>query len=134
MAIQTVRPDPVYKDFYTNLDSHPVRKDLFVLTDADAVKTAIRNILFTDPNERFFNPYFGAGIKKTLFENITPQTEYIIQSEVVRAIRNFESRVNTLEVYVNAVPDENGYYISIVFSLLNNPQMQTLNLILNRVR
>lgn len=134
MAIQTTRLDPVYKDFYTNLDTHPVRKDLFVLTDAEAVKNAIKNIIFTDPNERFFNPYFGAGIKKTLFENIGPQTEYIIQSEVVRAIRNFEPRVNTLEVYVNAIPDENGYYLSIVFSLTNNPQLQKLDLILNRVR
>jgi phage baseplate assembly protein W len=116
------------------LDAHPVRKDIFVLTDADAVKTSIRNILFTDRFERFFNPLFGSNIKRTLFENMTASTEMDVRMFVTTAIRNFEPRVDYLEVYVNAIPDENGYYLKVIFSIINNPQLETLNLILNRVR
>jgi hypothetical protein len=134
MTIQTTRTEPRYKDIYTNLEAHPVRKDIFVLTDADAIKTSIRNILFTDRFERFFNPLFGSNIKRTLFENMTASTEMDVRMFVETAIRNFEPRVDYLEVYVNAIPDENGYYLKVIFSIVNNPQLETLNLILNRVR
>ena len=134
MTIQTTRTESRYKDIYTNLDAHPVRKDIFVLTDDDAVKTSIRNILFTDRFERFFNPLFGSNIKRTLFENMTASTEMDVRMFVTTAIRNFEPRVDYLEVYVNAIPDENGYYLKVIFSIINNPQLETLNLILNRVR
>lgn len=134
MAIQTIRSESRYTDIYTNLDSHPVRKDIFVLSDGDAVKTSIKNILFTDRFERFFNPLFGSNIKKSLFENITPSTEMDVKMFVTTAIRNFEPRVDYLEVYVNAIPDENGYYLKVIFSIIDNPQLETLNLILNRVR
>lgn len=134
MTIQTIRTNPVYKDFYTNLDAHPVRKDLFVLTDADAVKTSIKNILFTNHNERFFQPGLGAGIKRILFENITPQTEYVLKDSIVASIRNHEPRVDFLEVYVNGIPEDNTYYVQIVFSLVNNPYTTTFNVLLTRVR
>lgn len=134
MAIQTQRATARYKDFYSNLESHPVRKDLFVLEDADAVKTSIRNLLFTDNGERFFQPDIGAGIKRLLFENITAETEYVLKRKIEVSIRNYEPRVNLLEVYVNGVPDENGYAVTILFSLVNNPAVQTYNLLLTRVR
>jgi phage baseplate assembly protein W len=134
MTIQTVRTNPVYKDFYTNLEAHPIRKDLFVLTDTDAVKTAIKNILFTNYGERFFQPDFGGGINKILFENITPQTEYALRSAIVTSIRNHEPRVDFLEVYVNGIPDDNTYYVQIVFSLVNNPYTTSFNVLLTRVR
>lgn len=134
MAIQTQRPTARYKDFYSNLESHPVRKDLFVLEDADSVKTSIKNLLFTDYGERFFQPDLGAGIKRLLFENITAETEYVLKRKIEVTIRNYEPRVNLLEVYVNGVPDENGYAVTILFSLVNNPAVQTYNLLLTRVR
>ena len=134
MAVQTQRPTARYKDFYTNLESHPVRKDLFVLEDADSVKTSLKNLLFTDYGERFFQPDLGAGIKRLLFENITAETEYVLKRKIEVTIRNYEPRVNLLEVYVNGVPDENGYAVTILFSLVNNPAVQTYNLLLTRVR
>lgn len=134
MAIQTQRSTARYKDFYTNLESHPVRKDLFVLEDADAVKTSIKNLLFTDAGERFFEPDLGGGIKRLLFENITAETEYVLKRKIEITIRNYEPRVNLLEVYVNGVPDENGYAVTLLFSLVNNPTVQTYNLLLTRVR
>ncbi|CAB5221181.1 COG3628 Phage baseplate assembly protein W [uncultured Caudovirales phage] len=137
MAIQTSRQTARYKDFYTNLDvrlNNRVKGDLYSLEDADAIKTSLKNIILTDPGERFFNPKFGAGIRRTLFENISEDTEFYIKTIVEAAIKNFEPRVNLIEVYVNAVPDENGYHLSILFSILNNPDQQKLNVILNRVR
>jgi hypothetical protein len=134
MAIQTTRTEARYKDFYTNLDAHPVRKDLFVLEDADAIQTSIKNILFTNYGERFFQPEFGSGIKHLLFENITAETEYTLRRKIEISIRNYEPRVSYLEVYVNGIPDENTYVVTIYFSIVNRPENYKFNLILNRVR
>lgn len=134
MAIQTQRSTARYKDFYTNLDSHPVRKDLFVLTDADAVKNSIKNLIFTNFGERFFKPNLGCGIKRTLFENIAPETTAIVQDSVVNTIRNYEPRVDYLNVNVGAIPDDHSFVLTITFSLKNNPNLQTFKFLLTRIR
>jgi len=137
MAIQTLRTPPRYKDFYNNLDlklNNRAKGDLYVLEDSDSIKTALKNLIFTDPGERFFNPKFGSGIRRSLFENINADTEFTIKTEIEATIRNFEPRVNLSEVYVSANADEHYYSVTILFSILNTPDVQTLNLILNRVR
>ena len=134
MSIQSQRSVARYKDFYTNLDAHPVRKDLFVLTDADAVKISIKNLMFTNYGERFFQPDLGSGIRQVLFENITPETEYVLRRRIETSIRNYEPRVNLLEVYVNGIPEDNTYAVTILFSLINNPTVHRYNVLLTRVR
>ena len=134
MAIQEKRSSARYKDFYTNLDSHPVRKDLFVLEDADAVKNAIKNIMFTEYGERFFQPDFGAGIRSLLFENITPETQYVLKRRIELAVRNHEPRVDLLEIFLNPLPDENSYAVTLLFSIVNRPEMHEFNVLLTRVR
>ena len=134
MAIQTERSTARFKDFYTDLDVHPVRGDLYVLEDTDAVKVSIKNILFTNPGERFFDSKFGGGIPRTLFDNISYDSEIIIKKQIEFAIRNYEPRVDFLDVVVNALIDENAYAATIIFSLVNNPSTEKFNVILTRVR
>jgi phage baseplate assembly protein W len=134
MTIQTLRKEARYKDFYDNFDAHPVRKDLFVLEDTDSIKNAIKNILFTDPGERFFAPYFGGGIRASLFENIGFNTAYTIQKQVEIAIENFEPRARLIQVIVSPLEDKNAYDISIMFSTINNPNPIVFSTLLSRVR
>ena len=139
MTIQTTRTPPKYKDFYTNFNVKAKTTgrqtgDLYVLTDADAVKTSIKNLVLTDPYERFFRPNLGGGIKRSLFSNISINTEAIIKTQIEYTIKNYEPRARLIEVYVNAVPDENRYAVTIVFSLINSTATEQLDLILYRVR
>jgi phage baseplate assembly protein W len=134
MTIQTLRTNARYKDFYINFDAHPVRKDLFVLEDTDSIKNAIKNILFTDPGERFFAPYFGGGIRASLFENIDINTAYMIRKQVEMSIENFEPRAQVIQVVVTPYEDQNAYAITVVFSTINNPDPVVFNTMLTRVR
>lgn len=134
MTIQTTRSPARYKDFYTNLDAHPVRKDLFVLEDVDSIKNSIKNIVFTDPGERFFQPLVGSGIKQSLFENLSAHSAYSIQVQIETTITNYEPRAALIKVIVNPIYDENAYNVQIIFSTINNPQPITFNVLLNRVR
>jgi phage baseplate assembly protein W len=124
----------VYSDIPTNLDVHPIKEDLVLLYNENAVKRAIRNLLLTDPYERFFNPGIGAGIRQSLFENISQDTEFILKERIRETIINYEPRANLYSVNVKAMPDENSYSATIVFSVVNNTTPVTLDLVLRRVR
>lgn len=124
----------LYSDLTTNFNIHPIKGDLVLLKDSDAVKRSIRNLILTDPYERFFNPTIGSGINASLFENIGRDTESIIKIRVTETIENFEPRANLISVKVKALPDQNAYSVNIVFSVNNNTQPVQLDFILRRVR
>jgi len=124
----------LYKDIPTNMTIHPIKGDMVMLTNADAIKRSILNLMFTEPYERFFNPNLGAGLKAYLFENISRDTEYVIRQKIIDTITNYEPRAELLEVYVKAMPDDNLYVATIVFSIANSREPVTLEFILRRVR
>ena len=124
----------IYSDLTTNFNIHPVKGDLLLLSDVASVKRSIINLLFTDPYERFFSPNIGAGLKSYLFENISRDTEFIIKEKIKESIINYEPRANIIDISVTAVPEDNMYTASIVFSVLNSINPVTLEVILRRVR
>lgn len=123
-----------YLDIPTNLDVHPVKGDLTMLVNENAIKRSIINLLYTDRYERFFSPNLGAGLKAYLFENISRDTEFVIKERITETINNYEPRANLISVDVRAMPDENAYNATITFSIANSVNPVTLGLVLRRVR
>lgn len=123
-----------YTDLPTNLDIHPIKGDLMLLTNENAIKRSIINLMYTDRYERFFSPNIGAGLKAYLFENITRDTEFVIKERITETINNYEPRANLISVDVKAMPDDNAYSATITFSIANNVNPVTLGLVLRRVR
>ena len=123
-----------YSDFNTSLAVHPVKKDLSLKTDAEAVKQSIKNLVLTNKMERPFQPLLGCDIRKLLFENITPQTVLLIKQSISEVIEFHEPRASIINIAVSADDDHNAVYVSIVFGVINNNQQQELNLVLERVR
>jgi len=124
----------LYSDIPTNFDIHPIKEDLVTITDDVAVKRSIRNLILTDPFERFYNPQLGSGVRKSLFDNISSDTEFTLKKYITETIVNYEPRANLIAVNVTALPDQNAYSATIIFSINNNVNPITLNLILKRVR
>lgn len=124
----------VYSDIPTNFDVHPIKGDLVLITNEQAVKRSIRNLLLTDPFERPFSPTIGSGIRKSLFENMGQDTEFILAEKIKETITNYERRANLFSVSVKALTDDNSYAATIVFSVVNSLAPVTLDLILRRVR
>ena len=134
MSIQTRREPIRYTDFKVNLDAHPVKKDLVLDKNEDAIKRSIKNLMFTDRYERPFSPRLGAGLKQFLFENIDSFTADNIKNRITETIEFYEPRAILHEVQVDVRPDENGYNAKIVFSTINNPAPIEFSTILERVR
>ena len=124
----------VYTDLTTNMVSHPRTGDIVLLSDDDAVKRSIKNLIFTNPGEKFFRPYLGTGIKASLFENMMPDTQFLLKERITEIIENYEPRAELVSVAVKANPDNNSYSVTILFSVNNNPTPVQLQMILTRVR
>jgi phage baseplate assembly protein W len=131
---KAINDNTIYSDFRIDFDIHPVSGDLARLTNEESVKRSIKNICLTGIYERFWNPRFGAGLSKYLFEPISFVTEDLIKNAIKDSITNYEPRALTHEVYVSAKPDQNAYSATIVFTVINNPNAITFSVLLNRIR
>ena len=113
-----------------NFTSNPVTKDVTTLTDVNAVKRSVRNLLLTNHYDRPFHPEIGSNVQALLFENFGPITGNQLSRTIEEMIANFEprARVETVECY--PVPDTNTYDVRIYFYVENLPaeliEFQTL--------
>lgn len=124
----------VNSDFQMDLPIHPVKKDILLNKDGEAVKASIKSLLFTGPYERRFRPTLGSGLKKYLFEPISPSTADSIKTSIIRMIQNFENRAELIDVIVAVTPDYNAYSATIVFRVINRIEPLTINAVLERIR
>lgn len=124
----------IFTDFNTSLAVHPVKKDLSLKSDVDAVKQSIKSLVLTDKMERPFQPGIGCDIRKSLFENFSPQTVTKAKAQIVETLETYEPRCNLINIVASPDQDNNALNIAIVFSLINSDREENLQLVLERVR
>ena len=106
-----------YKDLSMSFETNPLNDDLVSLSDTSAIARSIRNIVFTSPGEKFFNPDFGSRISESLFENVDDVSALAIEDEIKSSIINFEPRVNLLNTNVVPNPDDNEMNVTIEYEI-----------------
>ena len=107
-----------FKDLSMTFQSNPLNDDLIALKNANAIARSIRNIVFTTPGEKFFDPSFGSRITESLFENIDEITATIIVDEIRESIENYEPRVQLIDVLVFPNYDNNAFDVNIVYEII----------------
>ena len=120
----------VYKDLNLNFSTNPVTQDVTTVTDVNAVKRSVRNLLLTNHYDRPFHPEIGSNIQALLFENFGPITGNQLTRTIEEMIANFEPRARVESVECFPLPDTNTYDIRIYFYVENMPaeliEFQTL--------
>jgi len=125
----------IYKDINLNFSKHPITGDIGKLTNVEAVKRSVRNLVNTNFYERPFHPEIGSDIRAILFEPVSPLVADVLKRYVEDVINNFEPRAELIKVDANPNPDSNSYAVTIEFYLVNSPSgLQTVNLFLERLR
>ena len=107
-----------FKDVSMSFEKNPLNDDLISLSDTSAIARSIRNIVFTSPGEKFFNPDFGSRISESLFENVDEVSALAIEDEIRSSIINFEPRVNLLDAVVVSNPDDNEMNVTIEYEIV----------------
>ena len=97
---------------------NPLNYDLIALKNESAIARSLRNLVFTQPGERFFNQNLGSQVKKILFENIDDLSASIIKDEIQNTIKNYEPRVNLIDVMVSPNYDNNEFNIKIQYQII----------------
>ena len=110
---------------YRDLDLFFSRKqgsdDVNKVTDIEAVKRSVRNLVLTNFYEKPFHPEIGSGVRDMLFENMSPVTAVVLARKVEDVIENFEPRARLIGVRALPNLDRNEYEITIEFFVVNTP-------------
>ena len=124
---------------YTDLDlffgKKAVSKDISKVTDIQAVKRSVRNLVLTNHYEKPFHPEIGSGVRGILFEPMTPLTAHILTRKIEDVINNFEPRARLISVRAFPYLDRNEYECTIEFYVANAPtELVDLTVFLERLR
>ena len=124
------RSSRVYKDLNLNFTTNPVTSDVTTVTDVNAVKRSVRNLLLTNHYDRPFHPEIGSNVQALLFENFGPITANQLTRTIEEMIANFEPRARVESVECFPLQDRNTYDVRIYFYVENMPaeliEFQTL--------
>ena len=124
-----------FRDISMTFQNNPLNRDLIALKNETAIARSIRNIVFTLPGEKFFNPNFGSRVSRSLFENIDEISASNIRDEIATSIVNFEPRVELKNVEVIPNYDNNSFDVIITYSIVGiNVPSQQLQFILQPTR
>ena len=123
---------------YRDLDlffSKKSNKDVNKVTDIEAVKRSVRNLILLITFEKPFHPEISGDVRGMLFENMTPLVSAVIARKIQDVIENFEPRARLTGV--NAIPnfDRNAYEVTVYFYVVNAPtELVQLDTLLERLR
>tara|TARA_B100001063_G_C16346304_1_gene349226 strand:- start:83 stop:526 length:444 start_codon:yes stop_codon:yes gene_type:complete len=136
---QTVNDSERNSQKYSDLDlffsKNGGNTDINIITDVQAVKRSIRNLVLLNHYEKPFHPEIGSGVRDMLFELMTPVTAQILARKIQDVIENYEPRARLVGVRANPNLDRNEYDVTIEFYVVNAPtELVELDVILERLR
>jgi phage baseplate assembly protein W len=115
-----------YKDLDLDFGRNVVTNDVNKLTNIEAVKRSVRNLINTSHFERPFHPEIGSDVRALLFENMTPLTALNLQRKVQEVLINFEPRIRLVQIYATPDYDGNSYQLSVYFYVIGTTELVTV--------
>ena len=107
-----------FKDISMSFETNPLNGDLIALKNTSAIARSLRNIVFTQPGEKFFQPEFGSRVTESLFDIADGVSASSIRDEIRSSIINYEPRVKLLDVTVIPNPGENELNVTIEYEIV----------------
>ena len=107
-----------FKDISMSFETNPLNDDLIALKNTSAIARSLRNIVFTQPGEKFFQPEFGSRVTESLFDIADDVSALTIRDEIRSSIINYEPRVKLLDVVVIPNPAENEMNVTIKYEIV----------------
>lgn len=101
-----------------------------VYTTQEQTRYNLINYVLTNPGERVFEPTFGLGLRKKLFEQMTDSYVEGLIDYVIGGIEAYFSNIQILDSTIKPYPDENTVVLSITYKVVTTNQQDeiTINL------
>ena len=131
---ESKRSSRIYKDLNLDFSFNSATKDIQKITDVEAVKRSVRNLINLNHYEKPFHPEVGSNLRAMLFELMTPQMNHVFSKQIQKLITNYEPRARLVQVATIPDFDRNAYNCKIFFYVVNQPEPVTVETFLERLR
>ena len=124
-----------FKDISMSFQINPINNDIIGVKNDTAIARSVRNLIFTVPGERFFNPNLGSKVSQILFDNVDEISASSIRDEIEETIIKYEPRVKIQDIRVNPDYDNHTFDVTIVYDIVGIDALtQQLNFALQPTR
>ena len=110
-----------FKDINLSFKRHPVTNDVLTVSNEDAIKRSVKNIIFTILGEKPFEPNFGSVINQSLFDLNTNLSEIRVSDEIKQSLLNYEPRIDNIVVTASIYPDSNELNCIVQYDIVGVP-------------
>jgi phage baseplate assembly protein W len=124
----------LFSDLNLKMPIHPGKKDIIPITDIDAIKQSVRNLILTNRGEKPFRNDIGGDVTGLLFENFSTYTAIDIKLQVEEVLTKYEPRITNVTCQVTEMADANSIAVTIGFKINNIEREIDLEFALNRLR
>ena len=107
-----------FKDINLSFKRHPVTNDVISISNEDAIKRSVKNIIFTILGEKPFSPEFGSVINDSLFDLNTNLGEVRVSDEIKSSLINNEPRIDNVSVSVTIPPDTHEMNCTVQYDIV----------------
>jgi phage baseplate assembly protein W len=106
-----------------------------MVTQNNAVKRSLRNLVFFNFLEKPFNPAIDVGLRSLLFELNDPFAQLDIEESLRDIIKRYEPRVDVKQIKFNENNiDRNAMDMTIYFSVSGQDNIDATSVTIKRVR
>ena len=123
-----------YKDLDFTFKQNPNTNDVGIKKNNNAVIQSCLNILRTNHGERPFQWEFGANLRAYLFENMTNITAANMSTNIKTALKNYEPRIDVLNVNIQAQASENDVFITVTGKVVSTNEIVDIATTIERLR
>jgi phage baseplate assembly protein W len=133
MAV-TIARQPDYSDLDLDFIAHPTTGDIVKKKGVEAIKRSLRNLILTNFYDRPFRHSIGSNAQRLLFENANQITANLLTDAIREVIKKYEPRIIIGGIDVIFDYDNNGYAVTITYSMVNRPEPLVSTIFLERIR
>ena len=123
-----------YRDLDFSFKQNPNTNDVGIKKNNAAVIQSCLNILRTNHGERPFDYNFGANLRAYLFENMTNTTAANMATNIQVALKNYEPRIEVLNVNIRATASENEVFITVTGRVKSTNEIIDISTTIERLR
>jgi phage baseplate assembly protein W len=132
MATRSTRQ---FTDLDLNFGYNPRTRDIATKTDDNAIRNALRNLIYTNHYERPFQPDLGSQLQSMLFEQLDDFSLSVAERVLYNTFTKYEPRIEVQRVQVAPNPnDNNEVFIAVEYKIRNTQTVTEFTTTFSRVR
>ncbi len=94
----------------------------------ELIRFHLMNILLTSPGEKISDSNFGVGVRKYLFENMSPGFINNFEDNITSQLQRYAKYIDTESVQIFPFPEQNKIVITITYNIEETKEKDVLNL------